>query len=69
MKLALPVAFVERFGGIADFPDSIAIKCAFCDCCANTVELPMPAEVMNNVSTVAMATTGALILIDPVSRL
>jgi hypothetical protein len=39
LKIASPIVFVERFGGILDLPDSSAIKCASSVCCANTVEL------------------------------
>jgi hypothetical protein len=48
LKIALPIVFVERFGGIPDLPDSSAIKCASSVCCANTVELT-PGEPINKV--------------------
>jgi len=64
VKVALPVATAEGFGGIADFPDKLAIKCA-CDCWAITDELMMLAEATNKViATVAKATTDGLIFIE-----
>jgi hypothetical protein len=63
VKVALPVATNEGFGGTADFPDKLAIKCA-CDCCAIADELRTPAEATNKViATVAIATTDTFVFI------
>src|SRR5215472_1254133 len=63
VKVALPVAANEGFGGNADFPDKLAIKCA-CDCCAIADELRTPAEATNKViATVAIATTDTFVFI------
>jgi hypothetical protein len=64
VKVALPVATAEGFGGIADFPDKLAIKCA-CDCCAITDEPTTTAEATNKViATVAKAITDSIIFIE-----
>jgi hypothetical protein len=63
VKVALPVATNEGFGGTADFPDKLVIKCA-CDCCAITDELRTPAEATNKVmDTVIIATTDTFVFI------
>jgi hypothetical protein len=67
VNIALPIACVERFGGIADFPDRFAIKCD--DYCAITDELRTPAEATNKViTTVAKATTDTFILIGVITN-
>jgi hypothetical protein len=63
VKVTLPVATVERFGGIADFQNRSAIKC---DCCAIADEPPTAAEVANKViTTVAIATTDTFASVEP----
>jgi hypothetical protein len=68
LKIALPIVFVERFGGISDLPDSSAIKCASFVCCANTVELT-PVEPINKVMAKRKKrTNGSLIFTEGCSK-
>ena len=56
VKIALPVAFVERFVPTVDLPDNSVIKCVSSDFCASNVELIVftTAEEMNNVIAIKM---------------
>ncbi|HYV51826.1 MAG TPA: hypothetical protein VE971_00905, partial [Candidatus Eisenbacteria bacterium] len=58
VKIALPVAFVERFVPTVDLPDSSAIRVRSVpsDFCANIVDLIVftTTEAMNNIAAIKM---------------
>src|SRR5437867_1254818 len=64
VKNALPIAFVERFGGVADLPVKVATNCGFCANAVEPITLTTP-ETPTNVTITTTIKTLTWIFMGP----